>query len=172
MNSANLADNHWDKIPTQWDTPEELWYAAVGYFEWCIDNPIDKPELIRAGPESGKTISAQIPRPLLLSGLCLHIGATAKYIREMAANADNGDWYAVCQKILQVIYTQVIENTMVGNYNAPFTAKYMRIDRDEDQKALPVINIQVITGTAPPLLTEEQGSKEQKSKEQSGNPEK
>lgn len=150
---------------------EDLWTAAVGYFLWCEGHPVYKPELIRSGDNAGTVINVPYPRPFLLDALCIHLGVTSRYIKETAKNPEANDFYLAAQRILQVIYTQNLENAIVGVFNAPIVKAAYNVGSGEATgKLAAIVNIQVIEQGAPKMLSNEQSSEEQKTKEQKSNP--
>lgn len=161
MTSANDAEYHWEKIPVAFETPEELWEQACNYFRWCLEHPLEKSELLRAGARTGDTATYEVARPITAAGLCIHTGITMQYLKEMTADPTKGMWHQVCQRIYLIMLTDTIEKALAGIYNAPFTTKFLKLDKEDVAKTNPVININVIAKDAPPMLTEEQSAKEQ-----------
>lgn len=166
--NGNLDDkpvhtNHWMiKSTGAGSTAEDLWEAACLYFAWCETNDLHKPEMIKTGADTGKTVYADIPRPFTVTGLCIHCGITIHYLREMAKNRDGGAFYEVAQRILAVIYTQKLEYAIAGIYNAPIVGKELRIGEEEPGGKMPaIIQITSVSNGAPGLATSEQDIEEE-----------
>lgn len=144
--------NHWMvKSKASGNRPEDLWDDAIEYFMWCEANPIYKQEVIK---QTGAQVTTEYPRPFNLPALCLHCGVTPQYINDIARNSAAGDYYLVAQKILQVIYAQNFEYSMVGIFNANMTIRKLDLGGDvESGKSSSTINIEVIKGDNAPLLS-------------------
>jgi len=144
--------NHWMvKAKSSGSKPEDLWNDAKDYFMWCEANPIYKTEVIR---QTGEKVDTQFPRPFNLPALCLHCGITSQYIQDIARNRDAGDYYLVAQKILQVIYAQNFEYSMVGIFNANMAIRKLDLNNnDSGSNAQATINIEVIRDDTTPKLS-------------------
>lgn len=163
--------NHWVIKPSALGlTAEDLWKKACEHWEWQENHPVYKPEVIR---NTGEIKQIPIPRPFTVAALCLHCGITYQYLKDISKNPDGGDFYLVAQRILQVIYTQKLENAIAGVYNAPIVARELRIGEGDATGKLPaVIKIYTVEGSSMPLLTNEQDAKEQSVNFQKSNLEK
>lgn len=145
--------NHWViKSQGVGQTAEDLWNAACRYFMWCELSPVYKPML-----SNGEIVQMPIPRPFTLAGLCVHCGITAEYLQDVSRNRDANDFYFVAQRIVQVIYTQKLENGMAGVYNANIVRSELKLGDNNSATKLPaIIKITTIENSAPPMLTNEQ----------------
>ena len=154
MKAPEIHDDfqHWREvnkgITAACQNAEDIWNAACRYFELIDENPIFKPEFIRAGADVGKIFYNKIPRPYSLASLCLHIGISRDYFYYMLN--DGGDEYKkVAQIILDVIMTRTYEYGLVGVYNPIIAGKIT--GNDEQKKLPPSINISVISSNSPQL---------------------
>jgi hypothetical protein len=141
----NYTINHWMiKSKTSGNSPEALWNDAIDYFTWCEANPIYKTEIIK---QTGEQINTEYPRPFNLPALCLHCGVTVQYMNDIARNTQAGTYHLVAQKILQVIYAQNFEYSMVGIFNANMTIRKLDLGKDSDNVTGggATVNIEVVT---------------------------
>ena len=130
------------KSKTSGNKAEDLWEDAVQYFMWCEQNPIYKTEVIK---QTGATVTTEYPRPFNLPALCIHCGVTAQYLNDISRNAQAGDYHYVAQKILQVIYAQNFEYSMVGIFNANMAIRKLDLGGDaEGVKTASTVNIEVV----------------------------
>lgn len=145
--------NHWMvQAKTSGTTAETLWNDAKEYFMWCENNPIFKQEVVK---QTGLVVNTEYPRPFNLPALCLHCGVTVGYIVDMSKNRAAGEYHLVCQKIMQVIYSQNLEYAMVGIFNANVTAKKLGLGEDSEKASIPsVIQISVIKSDDTPALAD------------------
>jgi hypothetical protein len=157
--SIMRSEQHWTRVSDAringiGHSPEDLWNAALAYFMWCDKNPMYKPELVKSGDNAGQIYNVPIDRPYTLRGLCLHMGVTQDYLYEVSKSKEKNEYFFVVKTILDIVYTQVLENTLVGNYAQVAAIKHLRLDRQDDSsKPNPTVNINVIEG--PKLLSNE-----------------
>lgn len=113
----NLRSKHGrDKL---FQSPELMWEAACEFFQWCIDNPWHKNEVIKSGEMAGEIIKVPTQRPFTLIGLCLYMGCSESYFRNFEANnTHNEDFITVLTRIEETIRNNKYEGGMVGAYNA------------------------------------------------------
>ena len=150
--------NHWEVINKGTVgiglTAEELRVAAVRYFIWCDNNPMYKPEMLKAGEKAGEIKDLPIPRPYTIPGLCLHLGITRNYLYEISKSKVQNDYWMVANKIIEIIYTQKLEMALAGIINPIVASKELGLtNQPVADKGSPVINIIVENG--PKLLENE-----------------
>lgn len=127
---------HWQLINSNRNvrstTPMELWNNAIDYFKYCDDNPIITKRTITQGKETGKLANIEQVRPYTIKALCLHCNILEEYLRDIRDSRDrNNEYYFVVSKILYIIYTQVAEQAITGNFNPIFSAKILNMEREE-----------------------------------------
>lgn len=125
--------NHWAVLASGRivvpSSAEELWDAAVSYFMWCDDTPIENNRPVMSGREAGRQITEQLIRPYTIKGLCLHCGITEEYLADVKKSRDNDSiYYAVVMRILYCIYVQNQELATVGVFNPIFTSRVLEMD--------------------------------------------
>lgn len=94
------------------ETPKDLWDAAVEYFAWAEANPLEKPIIHQGKVQRGKE---KLPRPFTVIALSIHLGFCSDsyyYYRRREAFKD------VTNAIDEIIYNQKFEGASVGLFNA------------------------------------------------------
>lgn len=108
---------------------EELLPVIIEYFQWCVDNPWYKNEVIKSGDRVGDIIQVPTARPFTLSGLCIHLvisETTWKTYRK------NKDFLSVTNWAQTVIDTQQFEGAAVGVFQHQIIARKLGlIDKNE-----------------------------------------
>jgi hypothetical protein len=104
-------------------SPEVLYEEACKYFQWCDDNPWQKHEPVKAGPEFGNTVQAPIARPYTISGLCLFLKIDQATLYSYETSESHKDFHKVVTCIKEIIYTQKFEGAAVGAFNANIIAR-------------------------------------------------
>lgn len=145
--------NHWMiKSQASGSTPESLYEDAKQYFMWCEANPIKVPQIV---VQTGAQTMVHKTRPYNLPALCVHCGVTVGYINDMSRKPAAQEWYQVAQWILAVIYSQNLEYSMVGVFNANITKAKLGLGNREDEiKAPAVIEMKVVNSADVPSLAE------------------
>jgi hypothetical protein len=135
------------------NTPLELWNAACKYFLWCDTHPVIKKRTIATGKAAGTKVDEESARPYTIKGLCLHCGIMEDYLKDVRNCPNKNDpYYIVVSRILYIIYTQMAEQAVVGNYNPIFTAKMLNMDAEDN--TVSAIKIDIVEGL-PKLSTSE-----------------
>lgn len=127
--------NHWEILDegmiTVHNNPQELWNNARNYFKWCTLNPIIIQRAITQGKAQGTTFADRKIRPFNLHSLCLHLGVTPEYIKDIKQNG-TGEYKTVVDNILLCIYVQLWELGAIGELNAGFVMKTLNMDKEDD----------------------------------------
>lgn len=115
-----------DKI---FETPEDLWNAAVEYFQWCEQNPI-----IEGGWGKSKR---EILRAFTITGLCYYLDCNSQYLKTFKAqlNPEGKDaegFNTVITRIEEVIYTQKFEGAAAGIFNHNIIARDLGLKDAQD----------------------------------------
>ena len=110
-----------DKI---FKTPECLWDAACGYFEWTENNPLSR-AITYQGAVTGKE---DLMRPMTVKGLCIHLNVNSKYFNDFNASLDlnkeiDRDFSEVTTRIREIIDTQKFEGATAGLFNPTIIAR-------------------------------------------------
>jgi hypothetical protein len=103
--------------------PEQVWEIACEYFQWCDDNPIPRVDVVRGGDYAGTQISADVPRPYSLYGLCLYMGITQQTFLNYCSDEKYKDFFDIFTRIRETIRDQKLSGAMAGNYNGNIVAK-------------------------------------------------
>tara|TARA_R110000823_G_scaffold308687_1_gene432425 strand:- start:187 stop:636 length:450 start_codon:yes stop_codon:yes gene_type:complete len=110
-----------DKI---FSTPEILWQAALEYFQWVEDNPLQK-SIVYQGMALG---SEDLMRAMTVKGLCIFLGVNSKYFNDFNASLDltqkkDKDFSEVSILIREIIDTQKFEGASAGLLNSSIIAR-------------------------------------------------
>ena len=112
-------------------TPDLLWQAALDYFEWCCDNPIEAED--NKGTKNVNIV--KFLRPLTLKGFCIYCDASEHWFMEFEkAQVKEGreDFLSIIRKIRDIIYTQKLEGAIIGLYNANIVARELGLQEKTD----------------------------------------
>jgi DNA-packaging protein gp3 len=109
----------------KFETPQELWDAAVGYFEWVEENPLYE---MKAFAFQGVVTQEPVPkmRAMTIAGLCLFIGIARGTFQKWGYPGDKEfrpDLYPVIQAIRDVIYEQKFTGAASDLFNAGLIAR-------------------------------------------------
>lgn len=133
----------------------DLWNNACSYFKLCDENPIITKRTITQGKGSGTRADVEQPRAYSIKALCLHCNITEEYIRDVRDSKNKQDeYYVVITKILYIIYTNNLEQAMVGNFSPVITTKLLNLER-EDKSEGGSITVNVISTGIPELSNSE-----------------
>jgi len=157
-NSGDLKEpaQHWEMVKADnefQDTAEWLWEGAKAYFKWCDENLIVTEKVITSGKEVGKMVKLRTIRPYNIKALCIHLGVTMEYFRDVRALDDESSiFYQTVSKILYIIYVQNVEMGAIGEYNPIMISKLLNLDKEE----IPAAPIKItVIGGLPELATSE-----------------
>lgn len=84
------------------NSPEELWNAAVEYFEWVEDNPLEEEKVFHAQGIITKTTVTKM-RAMTVQGLCLYLDIDEQ---TLANYEKKEDFFGIVKQIKSVIYEQ------------------------------------------------------------------
>ena len=123
--SAPAGNKFWELRSTHGRKPifeshEELWSKACGYFNWCYENPLYEIKAFNCG-EMGiiqKPIAKM--RAMTITGLCFYLGISRQGWKEYKEKQDFSD---IVEQIESVIYSQKFEGASAGLLNASIIAR-------------------------------------------------
>lgn len=148
--------SHWEMVDDAStkvsNSPQELWTSARNYFKWCDDNPIVIPRSVSVGRDAGKSYKDLKIRPYNIKALCLHCNVTEEYMNDIK-NSGSGDWAVVVRNIVWIVYSQLFEMAMIGEFSPAFTSKALSMDKIEEAPRRVVIEY---IGDLPELSTSEE----------------
>lgn len=113
-------------------TPKLLIKAAHEYFQWCVENPHYKQELMRSGDMAGEIVQIPIDRPFSIKGMCIFFGTNSGFWSQFKdgiaenktlTNEEKQDFSSTIKDIEEIIYTQKYEHAVIGTYNASIMGK-------------------------------------------------
>lgn len=84
------------------NNPDELWNAAVEYFEWVEDNPLEEEKVFHAqGIITKATVNKM--RAMTVQGLCLYLDIDEQTLTNYEKKED---FFGIVKQIKSVIYEQ------------------------------------------------------------------
>lgn len=108
--------------------PETLWGACCEYFQWVVDNPLKRTELVKFQGKA-KAIEVPVMRAMTISGLCIFLDIAestwANYRdRETDDELESDETFEqVCAKVDAIIKTQKFEGAAGGELNPNIIAR-------------------------------------------------
>lgn len=92
------------------EAPEELWFLALGYFQWCVDNPLYSSQVVKY-PLRHEVVCVPQMRAMTLPSFLTHAGITRAEF-ERCKGLD--DFARVCGIIETIIYDQKFSGAAAG----------------------------------------------------------
>ena len=111
-------------------SPEALWEAACGYFEWCEEHAVF---LIVKGHPSQPVLPLPKLRAYTLRGLCIYLGCGSRYFHrfeaQLAGKTDevSEEYKRVISLIHDVIYEQKFTAAAAGELNPGLIARELNL---------------------------------------------
>jgi len=117
-------------------TPDDLWKAAVEYFEWNHNNPIME---TKAFHFQGSVITDEVPRirAMTIQALCFFIGISRQGWSEYCAKPDFSE---ITAEIQDVIFSQKFEGAAADQLNASIIARELGLADKQEVKSDVSIN--------------------------------
>lgn len=111
--------NTWSNKPhkVSFETPEDMWDAAVAYFEWASTNPIIK--------TTDKGDKIEKARAFTVHGFCLHAGLVAKSYYNYKNKYD--EFQGTIDSIEAVMYEQKFTHAVAGEMNANLISRELNL---------------------------------------------
>lgn len=129
---------------------DELRENMFAYFKFCDENPIESKRTITSGKGVGTRVTIELKRPYSIKGLCMHCGISELYLKDIMQTKDKDDpYFQAVEMAKYIIFTQNLENAMVGEFNPIFTSKVLGMDKGDDN---PAQAIKVIIENSTPEL--------------------
>ena len=102
-----------------------MWEAALEYFEWNHNNPLEK-AVVYQGEVSSKP--EPVMRAMTVKGLCIFWDVNADYLTDFVDNLnmdteEGKDFSRIVKKIRQIIDTQKFEGASAGLLNPNIIAE-------------------------------------------------
>lgn len=107
----------------KYESAEQLWSAAVNYFEWVEDNPL---QAHKAFCYRNKITIATInkPRPMHIAGFCAHLNISRRTWYNYKSSS-KPDILHITGMIENVIIDQQITGTLVGIFKPNIIARQL-----------------------------------------------
>lgn len=120
-------------------TPKLLWEAAVGYFQWCEDNPLLETDF--RGKDATEVLIPKM-RAFTMSGLCIYLDCGMKYFYQFQSSLEGRtdpqslDFSNIISRIIEVIYTQKFTGAAAGFLNPNIIARDLGLTDKQEIKQL------------------------------------
>lgn len=123
--SAPMGNKFWEMRSTHgrkpiFESQEELWLKACGYFNWCHENPLFEIKAFNCGEMGIVQESIAKMRAMTITGLCFYLGISRQGWKEYKEKKDFSD---IVEQIESVIYSQKFEGASAGLLNASIIAR-------------------------------------------------
>ena len=114
--------------PKLFQTPEEMWDAAVEYFDWCENNSLSEEKVFC---NQGEIINGSVVhmRAMTIQGLCLHMGISDECFSDYSKRPD---YVGIVEHIRHCIYEQKLSGAAAGLLNASIVSRELGLaDKQE-----------------------------------------
>lgn len=123
--SAPLGNKFWELRNKHgrgliFNSPDELWDKACGYFEWCYENPLYEIKAFNCGEMGIVQEPIAKMRAMTIQGLCFYLGVSDE---TWADYCKREDFIGICKDIQKVIFAQKFEGVSAGLLSASLIAK-------------------------------------------------
>lgn len=128
---------------------QTAWKNAMEYLQWCKDNPLMRPELVRSGKGGGETVWVPVPKPMTMEEFCVWMGLFVADVKRVVNKAENTGLQQMFKILAHIFRNQKYEMALIGVYNYKLVMLELGItDLEEESSA----NIQITTIAAAPGL--------------------
>lgn len=117
-------------------SPNQLWKAAIEYFEWSDENPLLEQKAFAYQGVITKTEITKM-RAYTITGLCIFLGVTRNYLTDLKdrLNLDTRqgkDFSRIIKMIEEIIFTQKFEGAAADLLNANIIARDLGLTDKKD----------------------------------------
>lgn len=109
-------------------SPEDFWDAALKYFAWVEESPIEDPKLLQYKDEAFVE-STPKPRAMTLQGLRVVMGVSESNWYEYE---NRPEFTEVCKSIKEIIFDQKFAGAAAGVFNAAIIARDLGLADKQD----------------------------------------
>ncbi len=141
--SDQLWKRHGFGRPVLFESPEDIWKAAVEYFQWAENNPLWE---AKAFSFQGSSWIEYIPklRAFTLTGFQLHAGISDQTWRNYK---DKDDFFGVCTKIEQSVREQKFAGAAADLLNANIIARDLGLKDNVDSTVTATVRAETLSAT-------------------------
>jgi hypothetical protein len=80
----------------------------------------------------GEAVLVYFKRPYTIKGFCLHANISERYIKDISETHEKqSEMYVIMEKILYIIYNEVLEGGLVDIYNPVMVTKLLKMDGEQ-----------------------------------------
>lgn len=117
-------------------SPNQLWKAAIEYFEWSDENPLLEQKAFAYQGEITKTEITKM-RAYTITGLCIFLGVTRNYLTDLKDRLNletrqGKDFARIIKMIEEIIFTQKFEGAAADLLNANIIARDLGLTDKKD----------------------------------------
>ena len=141
------------------ETPEDLWNAAVEYFDWVEKNPLWEHKVTQY---QGVPVSMEVPkmRAMTIAGLCLFLGVNEDYLTQFEARLDlstdeGKDFSRVIGQIKTIIRNQKLEGAAADLFNANIIARELGLKERTETEHSGVVRVKDVSEMSDEELAKE-----------------
>lgn len=109
-------------VEKKYKTSAQIWAGALGYFQWCIDNPILQKIALSDGDSTRSVKVVPKMRAMTLEGLSVHLGITHRTWNNYAKMPE---FELICQEIETIIFEQKFTGAAAGELNANIISRHL-----------------------------------------------
>lgn len=122
-------------------TPESYWEAAIKYFQWVEDNPLNVAEPIKSGDKAGELMYLPKARAMTLMGLAIFLGVDVRTLNNYHSNdGEYKEFFPISTCIREIIRNQKLEGAASGLFNANIIAMELGMkDKKEISGSMAVV---------------------------------
>lgn len=108
------------------ETPDALWNACIGYFEWVEENPLSEQKIY-----NGEYFELRKARAMTIKGLHLYLGIHEKTWHNYR---EREEYKEVCARVQDIIYTQKFELAAADLLNVQLIARDLGLKEKSEQE--------------------------------------
>ena len=117
-------------------SPNQLWKAAIEYFEWSDENPLLEQKAFAYQGVITKTEITKM-RAYTITGLCIFLGVTRNYLTDLKDRLNletrqGKDFARIIKMIEEIIFTQKFEGAAADLLNANIIARDLGLTDKKD----------------------------------------
>jgi len=132
--------------PRKFETPADLWAAAIAYFKWNIENPCIKKDVCKSGENVGTAIEIEIERPLTIRGFCNHASIGYSTFNDYETRENFKEYSEVIKRIKLIIEDYLITGAAIGTYKENLVSRLTGLAEKKEVEVNTTKNVIVVGG--------------------------
>lgn len=122
--------------PPVFSNPDELWQAAVDYFKWVDENPLQEMQYKQSGGEPVPVYVSRM-RPYTLAGFCIYNGIGESTLDDYSNAEKRPEFSGVTKRIKSIVRNQKFEGAAAGFLNPNIIAYDLGLNKDKQESQEP-----------------------------------